>query len=318
VNVLVSVVTALDTPSILGGKGNESHRIAGVWWLMFGLATAVYVIVAGFILVALLRGRRTEHGKPTRLKDDTLIWIGGLAVPTVILAILAVVTVTTTENLRTQERGALVIDVVGKRWWWDVSYPGAQVVTANEIHVPVGRPIDLTLRSDNVVHSFWVPQLAGKLDMVPGQTNHLRIRAREAGTYRGECAEFCGIQHALMQFVVIADEPVEFDRWLARQAAQSSSPTSEQTARGQLVFLRESCAGCHTIRGTGARGKVGPDLSNFGSRSTIGAATVPNTRGYLSGWIADAQAVKPGNLMPPIPLEPADLDALVAYLESLK
>ncbi|MEA2827715.1 MAG: cytochrome c oxidase subunit [Actinomycetota bacterium] len=317
-----------DSPSILDHHGPEARHVAGVWWLMFGLAAAVYVVVAGLVVIAIVRGRRTstpaEDGAAVvragtdRRSESAFIWAGGIVAPVVILAILAVVTVTTTRDVRRAQDGELQVEVTAKRWWWDVRYPESGVATADEIHIPVGRPIDVVLRSDNVVHSFWVPQLAGKLDAVPGQTNHLRFQASTPGTYLGECAEYCGLQHARMGFIVIADAPADFDRWLARRSGAGTGPTSEATAEGQLVFMREACAGCHAIRNTQATATLGPDLSDFGSRQWIGSVTLPNTRGNLAGWISNSQTIKPGNLMPPISLEPDELDALVAYLESLK
>jgi len=311
-----------DSPSALDGKGPEARRIAGVSWLMFGLAAAVYVVVAGFIVVAIVRGRRRREDspKPAREpKDDTFIWFGGIVAPVVILAVLAVVTIRTTQDLRAVEQGELRVQVDAKRWWWDVRYPDAGVATANEIHIPAGRAIDIELTSDNVIHSFWVPELAGKVDTIPGQTNHLRLKADEPGTYRGACAEYCGIQHANMSYLVIADPPAEFDRWLTRRASTAGlTPGSEQAARGQRVFNRESCAGCHAVRGTQATATIGPDLSNFGERQWIGSLTVPNTPENLSRWIVEPDRVKPGNLMPPTALSPDDLAAVVAYLEGLK
>jgi len=307
-------------PSMLAGRGTESRRVAGVWWLMFGLASAVYVAVGAFIVVAIVRGRRADKAAPEGgPSDDAFVWVGGIIVPVAILAVLAVVTVRTTDVLRRPTGGELRIDVVGKRWWWDVSYPGTGVRTANEIHIPVGRTVDVQLTSDNVIHSFWVPQLAGKMDTIPGQPNHLRFKASTAGTYRGECAEYCGIQHAHMSFLVIADPPGEFDRWLTRRRGGAGvNPTTEQAALGQLVFTREACAGCHAVKGTAATSTIGPDLSDFGSRRWIGSLTVPNTPENLARFITDAPSVKPGSLMPPIALSAADVAAVTAYLEGLE
>ncbi|MEA2933001.1 MAG: cytochrome c oxidase subunit [Actinomycetota bacterium] len=329
--VVVLPACGRGSPSILDHHGPEARHVAGVWWLMFGLAAVVYVVVAGLVVIAIVRGRGDHPGPPagesaaeptvaaaSGPSESAFIWAGGIVAPVAILALLAVVTVNTTKDLRRPERGELTVEVTAKRWWWDVRYPESGVATASEIHIPVGRPIHVVLRSDNVVHSFWVPQLAGKLDAVPGQTNHLRFQASEAGTYLGECAEYCGIQHARMGFEVIADTPADFDRWLARRSSAGTGPTTEQAAEGQRVFMREACAGCHTIRNTEAVGRIGPDLSDFGSRRWIGSVTVPNNTGNLAGWISDSQTIKPGNLMPPISLEPDELSAIVAYLESLK
>jgi cytochrome c oxidase subunit 2 len=308
------------SPSMLDHHGPEASRVANVWWLMFVLATVVYVVVAGLVITAIVRGRRRAAAEdPDAAGDERFIWLGGIVLPVLVLAVLAVVTVTTTRDVRSAQAGELRMTVVGKRWWWDVSYPGTGVRTANELHVPVGRTVALTLESDNVIHSFWVPQLAGKVDLIPGQRNILRFTASSAGTYRGQCAEFCGIQHAHMAFVVIADPPDVFARWLARRSSGAGvTPTEEEAARGEMVFNRESCAGCHTIRGTGAQGTLGPDLTAFGGRRSIGAGTVPNSATNLTRWIRNSQSIKPGNLMPPVSLSAEDLRSLVTYLESLK
>jgi cytochrome c oxidase subunit 2 len=304
--------------SFLDAKGSEADRIASVWWLMFGLAAAVYVVVAGFIVYAATRGRR-RSSESSRLDEQRFIWIGGVLAPLVILAILAVVTVDTTSALRNASPHELKIDVVGKLWWWQVEYPGTDVVTANEIHIPRGTPIDFHLTSDNVIHSFWVPQLAGKMDTIPGQPNDLRFTADTVGTYRGQCAEFCGLQHAHMGIAVVVDTPPDFGRWLARREATSLEPASEEAATGQLVFEREACAGCHTIRGTSAQGHVGPDLTDVGSRARIGAETLLNTPENMRAWIRDAQHFKPGISMPSFhSLSNSDVAALATYLESLK
>jgi cytochrome c oxidase subunit 2 len=314
------VLAACDrrAPALLKTGGTEAAHVARLFWIMFALAAAVYVVVAGLIIGATLRGRGTETGKPSRAKDEAFVWVGGLVIPVVILAVLAALTVATTNQVRRPARGALAIEVVGKRWWWAVSYPGTGVTTANEIHVPVGRQIRIGLDSDNVIHSFWVPQVAGKLDTIPGQHNELRLTVTKAGTYRGECAEFCGLQHANMNLVFVAQNEADFQRWLVRREAAPTAATSDLTEQGLVVFQRAPCAGCHTIRATSATGTVGPDLTDFGSRQTIGSGTVANDPAHLALWIADSQSIKPGNLMPPVPLSSSELKALVAYLESLK
>ena len=306
------------SPAITDPKGSEAHTIAGVWWLMCGLAAAVYIVVGGFILVAAFRGRRSEGGKASRIRDNTFIWVGGLIVPAVILLVLGAATVHASNSLRKPEKDPLRIEVVGERWWWAVRYPDLKFDTANEVHIPVGRPIEIGLDSDNVIHSFWVPQLGGKLDLIPGQHNVWRLKATKEGTFRGECAEYCGLQHAKMNFLVVAQSPASFDTWALRHKQPQSEPTSQLAANGQVVFMRAPCAGCHTIRGTTANGTIGPDLSDVGSRLALGANTIPNTDGYLSGWIVNSQTIKPGNLMPPISLSPDELRALTAYMESLK
>ena len=307
------------SPNALDPKGDEARQLADIWWLMFGMAGAVYAVVAGLIVFAIVRGRRREaEPAASRLNDNAFVVIGGLLVPLAILMVVAFITVRGTVDVRQPERGALRIDVEAHDWWWEVRYPETGIVTANEIHIPVGRQVAVHITTADVIHSFWVPQLAGKLDAVPGQDNVLRFTAEKAGVYRGECAEFCGIQHANMNFLVVAEYPTRFGQWEQTEVQAAGLPTDDRSERGRLVFERESCAGCHTIRGTSAAGTLGPDLTHIGSRRTLGAATVPNTTGNLTGWIADAQSIKPGNKMPPIALDPDDLRALVHYLQGQK
>jgi len=304
--------------SIVDPKGSEAHRIADVWWLMFGLATAVYVIVAGFILYASTRGRR-RGAEESRLHDNAFIWIGGVFAPVLILAVLAVVTVSTTEALRKPARDELRIDITGELWWWRVNYHDAGIESANEIYLPAGQPIDIRLTSDNVIHSFWVPQLAGKEDAIPGQVNQLRFTADDVGTYIGQCAEYCGIQHAHMSIRVHVLTPGDFGRWLARQERPPGEPASESIANGQVVFQREACAGCHTVNGTDASGAIGPNLSDVGARTTLGAGAIENNTANLERWIEDAPEVKPGVLMPSFhTLSDRDVADIAAYLENLK
>ncbi len=300
------------SPNALEPEGPAAKSVASVAYLMFGLATAVYVVVAAFIIIGALRGK-----KESRISDGAFIWVGGLVVPAVILAGLAVVTVKTTDTLRKPDADPLRIEVTGYQFWWAVEYPDEKVTTANEIRVPAGRPVEIGLHSKDVIHSFWAPQLAGKVDLVPGQRNVIRFTADKPGEYRGQCAEFCGLQHAKMAFLVVAEEPGTYERWVTRQQRPRGGPANEREAAGEQVFMRSSCAGCHTVRGTEAVGTRGPDLSDFGTRRTLGAVAVPNTRGHLAGWIENSQSIKPGNLMPPVQLEPDELLNLVEYLEGL-
>lgn len=297
-----------DSPSALDPSGPSASRVAGLWWLMLVLATLVAVAVLGFIGVALVRGRGTEGGRPSRITDNGFILVGGIAVPVVILAVLAVATVVVTNDITDEADDPLIVEVTGERWWWRVGYPEQEIDTANELHVPVGRPVEVRLESDNVVHSFWIPQLAPKVDLIPGQPNRIIFTASAAGTYRGQCAEFCGIQHANMNFVVVADEPADFDRWVEDHRSEPA------TARGESEFRSSACAGCHTVEGV-TTGDRGPDLTDFGSRQTIAAGALPNTPENLRRWITDPHSVKPGSLMPPVPLTDDEVDAIVDYLD---
>ncbi|HTO00276.1 MAG TPA: cytochrome c oxidase subunit II [Microthrixaceae bacterium] len=319
------------SPSIVDDHGVEAQKVAGVWWFMFILAIAVYVVVASLIIIGVLRGPRgAEESTPSDSANDLTpvtardpgdarwIWVGGIIVPVIILTTLAVVTIRTVQTVRRPSNHEVTIIVNGERWWWDVRYPEGSVRTANEIHIPVGRTVNIELHSNNVVHSFWVPQIAGKLDVMPGQTNRLRLKATEVGRYRGQCAEYCGIGHARMAFMIVAETDADFQRWLIRRERTASGPTSEITAEGQRVFMSETCSGCHTIRGTSATAQIGPDLSDFGSRDWIGSVTVLNTPENLTEWIRDSHLIKPGSLMPPITLDDSEVAALVAYLGALK
>lgn len=305
-----------DAPSVLSPNGDEAHRLAGVSWLLFGLGALVYVVVAGLVVAALTRGRRAE--RPSRWPAGRWIVVGGIAVPAVVLALLAVVTVDATADLRRAADDELVIEVVGKRWWWEVRYPDAGVVTANEVHVPVGEPVRIDLVSDNISHSFWVPELAGKVDLVPGQPNQLRVTADGPGEHLGMCAEYCGIQHANMRFLVVAEPRADFDRWLDEQAADAAEPSGARATRGRDLVVSSSCGGCHTVRGTTATGRLGPDLTHVASRARLGAGVADADRAGFLEWVGDPHDPKPGVLMPDVPLTDDQLDAVVAYLLELR
>jgi cytochrome c oxidase subunit 2 len=221
-----------------------------------------------------------------------------------------------------QPAAALNIDVTAQRWWWDVRYrdpvPSREFVTANEIHIPVGRPVELTLRSIDVIHSLWVPNLQGKKDLIPGQVNTLWLQADRPGVFRGQCAEFCGLQHAHMALQLLAEPEDEFARWQAQQLEPAPEPATDEQRKGRHVFMTSSCVLCHAIAGTRAGGVAGPNLTHVASRRSLAAGTIPNTRGHLAGWIVDPQLRKPGNNMPPNPLRGDELQALLSYLETLR
>jgi cytochrome c oxidase subunit 2 len=216
-----------------------------------------------------------------------------------------------------------VIKITGHQWWWEVKYeneaePGKTMMTANELHVPIGRAVRLELTSSDVIHSFWVPNMHGKKDLVPGHPTEMWLRATSPGRFRGQCAEFCGLQHAHMRLTFVAEVPEQFDRWMQTQSAEPPMPVRPDAAHGREVFFATQCMMCHAISGTNARATVGPDLTHVGSREMLAAGAIPNTRGYLAGWIANPQNIKPGVRMPPSELAADDLNALVEYLESLK
>lgn len=308
-----------DAPSVLNPRGPASESIADLWWLLFALGTAVYVAVMGFMLFVLFCRQRGEMEERTENRRGTrIILMAGIVLPAIILLIVYGFSFGTLRALSSPAiPEELTIHVVGHQWWWEVRYPHQQFVTANEIHIPVGQPVQVILSSDDVIHSFWVPELQGKLDLIPGQTNRFWLQADEPGVYRGECAEFCGVQHTKMAFLVVAEPAAQYEAWLAQQQQPAAEPTEPKAQRGLQVFLNTTCIQCHTIRGTHATGDLGPDLTHVASRRTLGAGAVANNRGNLGGWIADPQSIKPGNFMPPSTLTAPELQALLAYLATL-
>jgi cytochrome c oxidase subunit 2 len=314
-----------DNQNALNPVGPQSAHISGLFWLIFWVTLTVFVmVVAGFIW-ATFRGMgnaepvslEPEPQKPLRNFVAT-----AAAATTVILFVFLVASFVTGKRIEgINAQSALQIDVAGHQWWWEVEYedPIASniVRTANEIHVPVGKPVQIIADSRDVIHSFWAPNVHGKRDLIPGQRTFFWIQVDKPGVYRGQCAEFCGHQHANMAFQIVAQEPAEFAAWLQAQR-QDAAASNPETEHGQQVFLSSPCITCHTIRGTNAAATNGPDLTHIGSRRTLAAGTLPNTPGSLASWIVNAQGVKPGTNMPQMTLAPDDLNALVKYLESLK
>jgi cytochrome c oxidase subunit 2 len=226
------------------------------------------------------------------------------------------------DDLEAEGTADVIIEVEGRQYWWDIRYLDEQgnvrFRTANEVHVPVGREIELRLTSADVIHSVWAPRITGKLDMIPGRENVMRFRVDETGVFRGVCAEYCGLQHTRMAFLVVAEDEPAYDAWIAQNAAPALEPDTGAAAAGRTVFASSQCASCHTVRGVNSGATLGPDLTHLASRRTLGAATLANNRGNLGGWITDPQGIKPGALMPPSTLHPDSLRALLAYLESLR
>ena len=308
------------TPSTLDPHGPGADRIAGIWWFLLWTSVVVFLMVAGLIGYAVWR-RRGERVQP-RPGGERLIVAGGIVLPAVVLTVVWLVNLNGMSALAYRGQGDLTVQVTGHQYWWEVRYPDEDVVTANELHVPVGRRVRLELTSADVNHSFWVPQLTYKTDLIPGKTNVTWLQADRPGSYdgayRGQCAEYCGLQHAKMEFLVVAEPPAAYDAWLARQrqSATAAVPAGTTAARGLAVLESNSCAACHALRGTSAAGRAGPDLTHFGERRTLGAGTAPNNRGYLGGWIVNSQTLKPGNKMPPQQLGAEELQDVLAYFDS--
>jgi cytochrome c oxidase subunit II len=318
----------LQTPvpdmSTVRPAGPQAERISDLTWVMTWLGTAVFLLVIGFLFYALWRGsRRTENAAGPAAERQLGLWVGGaVAVTTVILFGLLVYNFRTGSALAAfAEPDALTVRVTGQQWWWEVEYedptPSRRLQTANEIHIPVGKRIRLQVSSRDVIHSFWAPNLHGKIDLIPGYSGTTYIRADSAGVYRGRCAEFCGLQHAHMDFLIVAESPAAFAAWYDAQLKPAPAPADSVQQKGQQVFLSKNCALCHSIRGTDAGGRIGPDLTHLASRSTIGSVTLPNTRGHLAGWVLDPQKIKPGVKMPPNQVATDELRALLDYLQSL-
>lgn len=306
----------------------QARLIANLWWWMLGVGGAIWLIViATMLYVSFTKHNHRGSDELQRVSPEThrgieRAVIGAGFVTVLVLAAFLIVDYSVGHALAQHPQRALTINVTGHQWWWEFEYedpdPGKRITTANEVHVPVGEPVQFKLRAADVIHSFWAPNLNGKRDLIPGYVSSYWFRADTAGVYRGQCAEFCGLQHAKMAFYIVAEPPAKFAASMAA-AAQSPPPPSDSTLLyGQRVFLSSGCAVCHTIGGTAAQASVGPPLTHLESRSTIAAGTLPNTRANLMGWITNPQAIKPGVIMPAVPLTPVQLTALVGYLETLK
>jgi cytochrome c oxidase subunit II len=317
---------ALDQ-SALEPMGPQASRVTHLWWFSFVVATVVYLLTVGALCWALARARRRARAEQPLATDHEQHMTRGVtwatAATVVILLVFLGYDLSVGRTLNpVPSRHPLTIEITGKQWWWSVEYADTSAhgrfTTANEIHIPVGEPVLFLLQAEDVIHSMWVPNLAGKKDLIPGYTQSFWFQADTAGFYRGQCAEFCGAQHAKMGLVVIAEPKDRYQAWVRQQRQPASTPTDSVRSRGQEVFLTGTCAMCHSIEGTPAGSHAGPDLTHLASRRTIAAGTLPNTRGALAGWIVDPQRIKPGAKMPANALAPKDLDALLTYLQGLK
>jgi cytochrome c oxidase subunit 2 len=319
--------------SALDPHGPGARSIAWLFWVFTALSVVVWTLVMIALAAAVIWRRfrpvdpfaRFDPLRPDPATDKraTRIIVGAVGATVLILLVLTGSSYVTQKVLAEPKPDELSIHVTGQQWWWNVRYEDAEPSrvfnTANEIHIPVGRPVRLTLESADVIHSFWVPSLTGKMDLIPGRQNELRLAADRAGMYRGQCAEFCGYQHAHMGMLVVAEPEAEFEAWRNGQiAAAATPPPGSLGEQGAGVFNSQACVMCHSIRGQPAGGRTGPDLTHIGSRQTVAAGTLPMSRGSLAAWIIDPQRIKPGAKMPTIKLNPDQVNALAAYLEGLK
>jgi cytochrome c oxidase subunit II len=309
--------------NIFNPAGPAAHSIAWLGWFLFAVCAVVYLLVMLALVWAIARRRRASDDLPETEHRLTRVVSIAVGVTVITLVVFAVSSVVAGRGLTSPRgAGAITIDAIGHQWWWEFQYrdvsPSEFVTSPNELHIPVGVPIVIKAMSRDVIHSFWIPNLHGKRDLIPGQVTNFWIQADRPGLYRGQCAEFCGHQHANMAFAVVAEPMEKFQTWIQHQRRIAMEPSSEAQTRGRQVFLESPCAMCHTVRGTTAGSRVGPELTHIGSRLTLAAGTLPNTSDHLAAWVRDPQAVKPGNRMPSTPLSPDDREALLAYLRSLR
>jgi cytochrome c oxidase subunit II len=334
VTLLVAVSGCHGPRAVLGPASAETRHIDGLWWIFFSICAGVFGLVILFLLGAIWRAQRRRPAatapselilEPAVRTERTASWFVGTAVgaTVVLLFILLIADFAHGRQLRTPTTSdALTIKITGHQWWWQIEYQDSIqsniIQTANELHLPMGRAVQLILQSSDVIHSFWIPNLQGKKDLIPGKITTLWIQPDRLGEFRGQCAEFCGFQHAHMRLTATVESPEDFAKWQAAQRQPAPEPTTDTQKRGRDIFLSGTCAMCHTISGTTAGSRVGPPLTHLASQQTIAAGSFPNTRGYLAGWILDPHALKPGVRMPPNPLPPDDLHALLDYLQTLK
>jgi cytochrome c oxidase subunit 2 len=314
------------TQDALDAHSHPAKDIASLfWWMMGGAWIGLGLVVALLVLAWVKRRRRGLAGERQEPHPgDRIGWVVvialGVVMPIAVVTALFVVSdffVMQTTAAPDPAKTSLTVDVIGHQWYWEFEYPGTRAVTADELHIPVRTNVNLVATTADVIHSFWVPELNRKIDTIPGQTNRILLEADTPGVYRGQCAEYCGLQHAHMSMLVFAESPAKFRAWLRDQSASARTPATALERQGEQAFLRQGCQSCHTIRGTSAQGTIGPDLTHLGGRTSLAGVTIANTPANLAAWITDSQHFKPGNDMPDLAVPKQQLHALVAYLESL-
>ncbi len=323
--VFPAATFAAEPPWFLDPASEQAGRVARLFNIELLVAILVFLIVEGLIVYVVIRYRQRgpDDPVPEQIHGSTameLTWTIGTSVALLFVLVVFWQTMTTLAA-PPADAEALQVVVRGKQWWWEFEYPEYGFRTANELYIPVGQPVEFVTESDNVIHSFWVPRLSGKVDVVPGQQNRIWFQADEPGEYFGQCAELCGVQHAGMRFKVFALPPEKFAQWVKEQQQPAAEPVTDLAKFGKELFFTKGCAGCHAIAGTQAQGRIGPDLTHFASRTTV-AAVLPRTDGNVARWVYNSESVKPGNIMwqtmKNVPLSPEEVDALVAYLQGLK
>jgi len=306
--------------SALDPASDFAWKLQDLFTGIFFWAVVVFVLVEGALIVAIVKFRERPGGPaPRRTHGNTVLEISWTLAPAIVLVLIAIPTIKTIWDVDRPARGeSLVVQAIGHQWWWEFRYPDLGVVTANELHIPVGRQIDVRLTSADVIHSFWFPRLGGKRDVIPGHENQIWFTADSAGVYLGQCAEFCGLSHALMKMQLVAESPDDFEAWVERQRADAVVTDSAAFADGSQAFMQGGCIACHTVRGTIAQGVIGPDLTHVGGRRRIAAGILENTPENLAHWIRNPQEVKPGALMVVPELDDATVQRIVKYLQSLE
>ena len=303
-------------------RSHAEHSIALLWWVMFGVACFGFALIGALLALGWFRRRRAALTGPDAERRGTALVVGlGVVFPVAVVSALFIwsdIFVIRSTAAPPPASTAMTIQVTGHDWWWEVRYPGTPAVTANEIHIPTHTRVNVVGTSDDVIHSLWVPELNRKIDLIPGRTNRVLLEADGPGIFRGQCSEFCGLQHAHMTVEVVAQPQPAFRAWLANMSKPARAPATGAAQAGRTTFLASSCASCHTVRGTAAHGDVGPDLTHLASRSTLAAVTIPNDAAQLRAWLEDPQRIKPGSKMPAVPLTGRQLDDLTAYLQGLR
>ena len=326
--LLLTLAGCGGTQNTLNPHSHPARDIANLFWVMMAVSFGGLALITGLLVFAWFRrGRRGLGGGAA---DDPhpgerpswFVVVGmGVVFPLVVIVALFIVAngaIINVTQAPAASSTALTVDAVGHQWYWAFRYPGTKAVTAGELHIPVRTRVNLVATTADVIHSFWVPELNRKVDTIPDRRNRILLYANRPGVFRGQCAEYCGLQHAHMGMLVIVQSKAQFRTWLRKQSAPATAPTTALARSGEQAFADGPCASCHTIRGTSARGFVGPDLTHLASRTTLAGVTIPNSRDYLARWIVDSQHFKPGNQMPDFHLSQGRVRALVAYLEGLK
>ncbi|MBO9360669.1 MAG: cytochrome c oxidase subunit II [Thermoflexus sp.] len=321
IGVMLGLLTgcASQSPSILQPVSPKGRAEADLFGFILAITVFTFIVVEALLLYAIVRFRtRDPKAIPRQIHGNRALEFLWTAVTAIGMALIFILTWRTMTAISTPPADALPVKVIGYQWWWEFQYPTLGIVTANELVIPVGQPIRLILTSGDVIHSFWVPRLGGKMDAIPGRENQLWLQADVEGTYYGQCTELCGTSHANMRLRVHAVSREAFDRWVEAQRAPAVSPTDPLAQQGYQVFMSKACVGCHVIEGTPAQGRAGPNLTHMGSRTTIAAGLLENTPENMARWLDNPQAIKPGVRMPRLGLTPEEIEALVAYLASLK